>query len=252
MSETPTPTQPDQYALVIEATNRDIAMRATLSPADQFTLITDRLFADLTRKATNPWFPLEPDRWLLIKLIWHRLRRFRRRFAAIMAQVRADTPPQPDSTPPQPAAAENTPASPPPPPPRPKLPTHHMGWVIHAVSWFVWRRHHEFKQMLDDPQTAAEVAEKPQLGSVLRPMCTMLAVKQPRWLRRPRRPRPSRAKIIPPAPDFLLNAPGAIIKPDGTIWMRFGASTKWTKPDLLWDSLEQAQKFDYPVKIWPR
>ena len=125
-----------------------------------------------------------------------------------------------------------------------------MGWVIHAVSYFVFGRHHEFKQLLDDPQTEAQVAERPKLGSVLRPMCLMLAVRQPRWLRLPRRPRPSRAKIIPPAPPEVLNCPGAFTKPDGTVWARFGKSTHWREG--CGETLEEMQKFDYPVKIWPR
>ena len=136
--------------------------------------------------------------------------------------------------------------------PRPERPSQRLGWVIYAVSWFVNVRHFELKEMLEDPQTVTVVAEAPQLGGVLRPMCRMLMVKQPDWLRRPRKPRPSRAVKHPPAPDHVANAPGAIHRPDGSIWMRLGASTHWKAGRSSWETLEEAQKFDYPVKIWPR
>jgi hypothetical protein len=117
------------------------------------------------------------------------------------------------------------------------------------VSWFVWNRHYELEEMLDDPETAAQVADAPQLGSVLRPMCRMLAVKPPAWLRLPRRARPSVAKF-PPAPEWLVSEPGAELRADGSVWMRLGASNHW-RPGFG-QTLEEAQKFDPPVRIWPR
>jgi hypothetical protein len=104
--------------------------------------------------------------------------------------------------------------------------------------------------MLEAPETPPLVTDAPQLGSVLRPMCQMLAVKPPAWLRLPRRPRPSRAVKHPPPPDWLVNEPGAILKPDNSVWMRLGASTLW-KPGCG-QTLEEAQRFDYPRRIWPR
>jgi hypothetical protein len=81
-------------------------------------------------------------------------------------------------------------------------------------------------------------------------MCRMLAVKLPDMLRLPRRAR-RRIEKNPPAPDWLVNEPGAELRPDGSVWMRLGASTTWRKPGF-WQSLEEAQKFDKPVRIWPR
>jgi hypothetical protein len=46
--------------------------------------------------------------------------------------------------------------------------------------------------------------------------------------------------------------PLELLRADGSIWMRLGASTTWRKPGLLWHTLEEAQKFDPPVRIWPR
>ena len=215
----------------------------TLSPADRFTRIVEGLFADITTRATNPWFPLAVVELALIKLIWRRLRRMSRRFAAIMAQLRAGTLPEAGSAPERPAAARPAGS------PRSREPWRCFGWVIYAVSWFVWNRHYELEEMLEDPETATQVAAAPQLGSVLRPMCQMLAVKPPAWLRLPRRARRV-VERFPPAPDWLVNAPGAELRADGTVWMRLGASTHW-RPGCG-QTLEEAQKFDPPVRIWPR
>ncbi len=214
----------------------------TLSPSDRFTALVEGLFADITTRAANPWVPLLPVQLVLIKLIWRRLRRMSRQFAAIMAQLRAGTLPQVGSEA-RPAPARPAGSA------RPHEPSRRFGWVIYAVSWFVWNRHYELEEMLEDPETAAQVAEAPQLGRVLRPMCRMLAVKPPAWLRLPRRARPVVAKF-PPAPDWLVKEPGAELRADGTVWMRLGASNHWREG--FGQTLEEAQKFDPPVKIWPR
>ena len=248
---------------------------ATLTPADRFTHLVEGLFSDVRTMATNPWFPLALSELATVKLIWRRLRRMSRRFATVMAQLRAGTLPQAATAPvaDMPADADTPPhaatpadgamlvtrdgvclpaagapdrlagAS------RPREPWRHFGWVIHAISWFVWNRHYELDEMLADPQTEPLVAAAPQLGSVLRPLCQMLAVRPPAWLRRPRRPRRVVEKF-PPAPEWLVKEPGAIVHPDGTVWMRLGASTHW-KPGYP-ETLEQMQRFDYPVRIWPR
>src|ERR1017187_2725027 len=102
----------------------------TLTPADRFTRIIEGLFADITTRATNPWFPLLPVELALIKLIWRRLRRMSRRFAAIMAQLRAGglaagTLPEAGSDARRPAVARSS---------GPHEPWRCFGWVIHAVS----------------------------------------------------------------------------------------------------------------------
>jgi hypothetical protein len=220
----------------------------TLSPSDRFNCLMEGLFSDVTTRATNAWFPLALVELALIKLIWRRLRRMSRRFAAIMAQLRAGglaagTLPEAGSAPRRPAAARPDGSR------RAHEPWRCFGWVIYAVSWFVWNRHYELEEMLEDPETAAQVADAPQLGRVLRPMCRMLAVKPPVWLRLPRRARRSVVKF-PPAPECLVNEPGALVRADGSVWMRLGASTHW-KPGFG-QTLEEAQKFDEPVRIWPR
>ena len=222
--------------------------------ADRFSYLVKGLLTDVVPAVRTGWVAVP-----LIKLLWWRLRRMTAKFTTIMAQFHAGTLP-----PPRPARAHPAPAGPAaePDPPSGQQPTHRprslelprrVGWinqVIPGACASVWR--HELEAMLADPKLAASVAGAPQLGGVLRPMCRLMAVKPPPWLRLPRRPRrgPRRATKYPPAPDFLVNAPGAILRPDGSIWMRFGASTLW-KPGRG-ETLEQAQKFDYPRRIWPR
>jgi hypothetical protein len=108
------------------------------------------------------------------------------------------------------------------------------------------------EEMLEDPDVVEQVAAAPQLGSVLRPLCQMLHVKAPPYLRLPRKPRRRVKKPIEPAPDWMVNQPDVVVKPDGTVWMHLGASTKW-KPDGsgIGRTLEEARKFDPPMRIWP-
>jgi hypothetical protein len=219
-----------------------VADTARLSPPDLFTSLIEGLFADITARVINPWGRLTPVEWLVIKLIWRRLRRMSRRFATILAQLRAGTlPPMPVRTRLAADPRRDRPSD------GPRL-SQRLGWVIYAVSYFVWMRHYELQELLEDPETQTLVADAPQFGSVLRPLCRMLKVKPPAWLRRPRTPRP--AATIPPAPDWLLNEPGAQLRPDGSVWMHLGSSTHW-RPGSG-QTLEQAQKLDPPIRIWPR
>jgi len=223
---------------------------ASLSPSERFNSVIEGLFSDVQSRLANGWFPEALAERLTIILIWRRLRRMSRRFAAIMARYRAGTLPEAGaeagSGPARTAAVRPAGA------PRVREPSRRLGWVIHAVSWFVWGRHYQMEEMLEVPETAEMVADAPEFGSVLRPMCRMLAVKQPAWLRLPRRPRKPRKrvkKMFPPAPEWVVNRPGAIFKPDGSVWERFGASAMFGKGS--WRSLEQAQKHDPPQRIWP-
>jgi hypothetical protein len=164
------------------------------------------------------------------------------RFASIMARFEAGTLPAPgsarrDPAPDRPAAGPRS----------PELPRRY-GWVSMTIDR-AFLRSWDLEEILDDPDTAAKVADAPQLGSVLRPACRMLGVKPPPWLRLPRRPR-RRIEKHPPAPDWLVNEPGAELRPDGTVWMRLGASTIW-RPGSG-QTLAEAQKFDRPRRIWPR
>ena len=210
-------------------------------PADAFNRLIE---AVLNRVLTslNGFIPMEAAERLWLEMIGHRLLRMRRRFAAIVALLRAGKLPAPASAAPKAARPAR--------PSRWIYPYKRFGWVMYDVSYFVQLEQHELEELLEDPDMEALVAAAPQLGRELRPFCHMLAVKQPEWLRLPRKPRPSRAVVIPPAPEWLLAEPGALLYPDGTVWMRLGASRHW-KPGHG-ETLEESQKYDYPVKIWPR
>ena len=220
------------------------------SPPDLFNSLIEGLFSDITTVATNPWTPPLLGELLVIKLIWRRLRRMSRQFAAIMAQLRAGTlPPMPESAPDRaPRPASEDPLAPDRPARLPR-PSQRFGWVIYAISYFVWMRHYELQEMLEEPETQTLVADAPQFGRVLRPLCRMLKVKPPTWLQPPRRVRPLVEKF-PPAPDWLVAEPGAVLHPDGSVWMRLGSSTHWKPGSGL--TLEEAQKLDWPRRIWPR
>jgi len=218
---------------------------AGLSPTDRFNSLMEGLFTDVATEVPKSWIAIP-----VITLVWRRLRRMVRRFNTIMARFRAGALPAPDSAPAGAAVARPAAAPRPAHGSRPLELPRRKGWVIQAISWFLLVRHYELEEMLDDPETAALVADAPQLGSVLRPMCRLMGVKKPAWLRLPRRARRRVVETIPSAPDWLVNEPGAQLRADGTVWMRLGASTKW-RPGFG-QTLEEAQKFDLPVKIWPR
>ena len=192
---------------------------------------------DVAAEVVWDWTPI-----LLIKLLWRRFRHLKARFASIMARYHAGTLPAPGNARRSPARPRS--ASPPPPP---VLPTH-AGWVLEKINGTMIPGY-ELEKMVADPELAALVAEVPQLGRVLRPLCRMLAVKPPPWLRLPRRER-RRIEKNPPAPDWLVNEPGAELRADGSVWMRLGASTIW-RPGSG-QTLAEAQKFDRPRRIWPR
>ena len=229
-----------------------MALIIELPLSDRFSFLIKGLLSDVVAEVPMGWVA-KP----LIKLLWWRLRRMSARFAAIMAQYQAGTLPAPAArrspAPAAPADASGPPAEPRPAArPRPLELPRRVGWVAQKIYGAeVWAG--QLKEMLADPRLPAAVADAPQLGGVLRPMCRMMGVKKPAWLRLPRRPRRARPRRVvthPPPPDWLVNEPGAMLRADGTVWMRFGASTMW-RPGHG-ETLEEAQKFDPPVRIWPR
>ena len=80
--------------------------------------------------------------------------------------------------------------------PRPRLPTPSPGWLIQMVPEThlinAWR--YPLEELLADPETVALVAASAQAGRLLRPLCSMLMVEPPAYLRLP--PRPRRPKVV--------------------------------------------------------
>ncbi len=152
----------------------------------------------------------------------------------------------------------------------------HCGWLKHLLHetegsqsrmyWVLARP--EFKELL--------AAAPLHFGRILRPLCRMLGVEVPIVLllaERERKakvlaeramgpeavsaepvevraPRPRRVKTYPPAPDFILELPNTVLRPDGSVWLHQGSSTHW-KPGCG-ETLEEARKFDPPQRVWPR
>jgi hypothetical protein len=210
---------------------------APLTLPDRITGLIEALMNDVAAEVVWDWLP----NWF-IKLLWLRFRRLKSRFASIMARFHAGTLSAPGTTPRRPATPR--------PPAESRLEglPQRKGWVLEKINGTMIPGY-ELEKLVEDPELEALVADAPQLGRVLRPLCRMLAVKMPPWLRLPRLPR-RRIEKHPPAPDWLVNEPGAELRADGTVWMRLGASTIW-RPGSG-QTLAEARKFDRPRRIWPR
>jgi hypothetical protein len=202
--------------------------------AERFTGLIEEL---TTYVQADVWYTIE-----VITLFLLRLGRMKRRFNSIMARYRAGTLEAPGRV------------------RRPAVERMVVGWVEKEVLSTRWGSlleisrivipGYELEKMVDTAELAALYAEVPQIGRVLRPLCHMLAVRMPAWLRLPRKPRRRVKKAIPPPPDYLLADPHAMLRPNGTVWMHVGASRYW-KPGRG-ETLEEARKFDPPQRIWPR
>jgi hypothetical protein len=199
---------------------------ASLSLPDRFSDLIGGLFEDVAAAAPLGWVAIP-----LIKLLWRRLRRMSRLFASVMARFRAGTLPAPGGARRRPAPACPAAASDPSHGPRPLDQPRRFGWVL-QMTYAAMVRRFDLVEMLDDPETAAIVAVAPQLGRVLRPLCRMLALKPPAWLRLPR----CRASRPPPPRPTII---------------RLGAGDLWRGPDSLWPTREEAQKFDAKILVWP-
>ena len=125
-------------------------------------------------------------------LIFDRLRRMWTRLITLaekqrMGTLRPRAPARPRTARPRPAPAAD----------RPRLPPQRFGWLLKTAPethlLVAWRG--PLEELLADPETIALAAAGPQAGRLLRPLCAMLAVELPEYLRlppRPRRPRPPR------------------------------------------------------------
>lgn len=127
----------------------------------------------------------------MLSLVTWRLGRIAQRLDRLMLRWQAGTLPRPrDPRAPRPAAEVR---------PRINVPNSHA-WLVRRVqptAQFIT----QVETFLADPRTQALVAAAPQAGRLLRPLCRMLAIAPPDWLRlpaRPRRPRP--APVQPAAP----------------------------------------------------
>jgi hypothetical protein len=156
---------------------------------ERFDLLIRRLCdAVAIQSAKHPF--LTP----LLVLVWARLRRISRRFAALVARMEAGhlKPPRP----PNPDPARTRPPRPPPPqPPFPSSP----GWLLHYVRLEAAATASLIRHMLEhDPEMRALLEAAPQLGRILRPLLGMVSRDPlPARLIRPPRPAPTPAVAHP-------------------------------------------------------
>ncbi len=121
--------------------------------------------------------------------IWHYISRLSHRFRALALNPRRTRKPsaKPDPAP-EPASQPRTAK-------RRKIPAR-KGWLLQTFPG-----HHipyvraQFLRFLDDPDLSRLHGENPSIGRVLRPLCHMLAIPLPDYLKLPRKPRPTRPKL---------------------------------------------------------
>ncbi len=142
--------------------------------------------------------------------IWHRLRYFARRFRAVH-----NNPPKPRPhrriVKPTPTTPAQKPERPKPERPKPEL-RERQGWLLTLLpSHYTRFARGQLVQLLAEPAMVPLLAENPSLGRILRPMCPMLAIPLPDYLKLPQKPRQPRPKPAPkpaqkrvpkPAPTF--------------------------------------------------
>ena len=133
--------------------------------------------------------PIASHIWVLLD---NRLARMATRFTALFARWRAGTLPAPR---PSRAGRPYTPRA------IPRLPAP-RGWLAGATDHHVRSRASQLQHLLDDPDFPTFLAEAPQAGRILRPLCHALALPEPAWLKRPPRPKPIRPpRAKPPEPE---------------------------------------------------
>jgi hypothetical protein len=164
---------------------------------ERFDWVIQRL-CDAVAIQSAKWAYITP----LMVLVWGRLRRMSRRFAALAARMEAGRlkPPRPAVQNPDPG--KTRPPRPPPPwPPVPGTP----GWLLHYVQLEAAATANLIRHMLEhDPEMRALLEAAPQLGRILRPLLRMVSpAPLPARLIRPPRPAPS-----PAAPNRV--APRAV------------------------------------------
>jgi hypothetical protein len=174
-----------------------IAPAAPIGLSDRLALIIQGLCRALGAHAAK-----ELSSAPLMHLAWVRLRRLSARFAVLAAAVRAGRL--------APARAARPGVGPRPARPLPEFPPEYIlprgfGWLLRLApetAAFGGQVEH----FLADPELASLLAETPQAGRILRPLCRMLGIRPPPALRLPRRERP--ASSVPTAVSDRPADPG--------------------------------------------
>ena len=149
------------------------------------TWIGDRAFCPV--QPPNAPKPLSAE---ALGLLYNRLGRLARRFAALFARWQSNTLPTPRAQ-----RARTT--------PRPATPLQHFP---RAQGWLTRRMPQAapgggmLEALLHDPEMPRFIAAAPQAGRLLRPLCRALGQPLPNWLQLPPRPKPAPQPRPQPAP----------------------------------------------------
>ena len=157
------------------------------SLADRFTTIL-RLLRQTLGAPDYARFDLS-----LKRAIWHRISRFSLRFRALALNPLPRRPRKPSAKP-EPAPE---PESPPAGAKKSELPRQ-KGWLLQTLPGhhIPYVRGHLI-HLLEDPDLSRLSSENPRIGRALRPLCHMLAIPLPDYLKlahKPRQPRPKPAR----------------------------------------------------------
>ncbi len=141
----------------------------THSLTERFALLIQGVCDAVAARSARHWAATP-----LLVLLWGRLRRMSRRFAALAARFEAGrlAPPRHRPTPSRERPAVAPPD--PPPSPQPRLPRD-PGWLVAYMSEVGWAGSRLRHMLENDPELAALLAAAPQAGRILRPLWAMLS-----------------------------------------------------------------------------
>jgi len=174
-----------------------------------------KLYVPLVAPQKRP--PLPASVW---DILHRRLHRLSERFQALFDKWHHGRLPKPR---PSPARRQQRPE---PATPRIRLPRD-FGWVNHRIPESAPPSGMLESLLLNEADTSRFVAEAPQAGRLLRPLCQALGITQPEWLQRPRLPRKPHAKKPRPERPWRLTDPRLRLEPPiiaaARAWKRKGA-----------------------------
>jgi hypothetical protein len=130
--------------------------------------------------------------------LWQRISSARQRLARLLTAIAAGHPPR--RRPRDPAHPRPTPAQRPDRAPSVQF-SRRPAWIVDQLGWEAAAFSSQLTYLLDDPPSRAALmdaaAQSPAIGRTLRPLCRLLGVPLPPWLRLPPRPRPPRKPRAP-------------------------------------------------------
>ncbi len=154
--------------------------------------------------ALGPYVNRDSTRAPVFRLAWTRIGRAATRFQALFARWQSNT---------LPALRPSRPTEPRRRAPKPYFPAAHA-WLAGSTDHHVRGRASQLEHLLNHPDMPKFLAQAPQAGRILRPLCHMLGITMPATLHLPPRAKPatpprlkSRRPKLAPLPPLLPLAP---------------------------------------------